>query len=232
MESGQRCPRCQTLVSGGHPACPRCGDSPGGPPGPSPLPDADDGAENLVSLLDRASEAGGGSAAPLSTVPVRPAEVSPSSAPTAVDLDSPPPEGPASPGTPLDPAIAPAGSGDGAALFAGRYRIDRLLGRGGMGIVYLARDLRLERDVALKLLWRADDWLVSRFAVEAKMLAGLEHEHVVRVYDFGSAGPTGIPPAAAAPGGSSAYLVMEYVRGKPLSVRLSEGRPTLAESAR
>ena len=65
---------------------------------------------------------------------------------------------------------------------AGRYRLLTQVGRGGMGIVWRARDEQLDRDVAVKVLhaWAADDpKLRRRFEDEARLLAGLQHAHVV-----------------------------------------------------
>ena len=96
----------------------------------------------------------------------------------------------------------------------GKYRIDALVGRGGMGAVYRARDTRLDRDVAVKVV-RGD--LVSsaeareRFKREAQMAARLQHPAIVTVFDYGTL-PDG-----------SAYLVMEYVRGEDLRARLTRG---------
>ncbi|MBI4861224.1 MAG: PQQ-binding-like beta-propeller repeat protein, partial [Candidatus Riflebacteria bacterium] len=94
-----------------------------------------------------------------------------------------------------------------------------LLGQGGMGAVHRVKDLRLGREVALKLLLRSTPESRAMFEKEARILAGLEHDHIVRVYDFGLA--DGVP-----------YLVMELMRGWPLAARLAEGRPTLTEAVR
>jgi len=112
---------------------------------------------------------------------------------------------------------------DVGAVIDGKYRIDSLIGRGGMGAVYRARDLRLDRDVAVKLV-RGE--LVSspdaheRFKREAQLAARLHHPSVVTVFDYGT-----LPDGAA-------YLVMEYVRGEDLRARLTRGTPNRIESAR
>ncbi len=98
----------------------------------------------------------------------------------------------------------------------GKYRIEQLLGRGGMGAVYRARDMRLDRLVALKIV-RAellgDPEARRRFRREAQIVARLQHPAIVSVFDFGSF-PDG-----------GAYLVMELVRGEDLRrVLQREGR--------
>lgn len=93
------------------------------------------------------------------------------------------------------------------AVIDGKYRVDALVGRGGMGAVFRARDLRLERDVAIKIL-RAE--LVAapdaraRFQREAQIVARVQHPAVVTVFDYGT-----LPDSAA-------FLVMEFVRGEDL----------------
>jgi eukaryotic-like serine/threonine-protein kinase len=96
----------------------------------------------------------------------------------------------------------------------GKYRIDALVGRGGMGAVYRARDTGLERDVAVKVV--RGDLVASpeareRFKREAQLAARLHHPSIVTVFDYGTL-PDG-----------SAYLVMEYVRGEDLRARLMRG---------
>lgn len=88
----------------------------------------------------------------------------------------------------------------------GRYEVERELGRGGMGVVYLAHDLRLRRPVALKTLapqYQRNPALVERFRREAEALASIRHENVVQVFDFCD----GAPPT----------FVMELVRGEALA---------------
>ena len=97
-----------------------------------------------------------------------------------------------------------------------KYRIEQLLGRGGMGAVYRARDMRLDRLVALKVV-RAelldDPDARRRFRREAQIVARLQHPSIVSVFDFGTF-PDG-----------GAYLVMELVRGEDLRrVLQREGR--------
>jgi hypothetical protein len=115
-------------------------------------------------------------------------------------------------GTPLQPVIGMP------PLVDGKYRVDAIVGRGGMGAVFRARDLRLERDVAIKVV-RAD--LVAdanareRFRREAQIVARLQHPAIAMIFDYG-----------ALPDGP-AFLVMEYVRGEDLR-RLLKRERTLA----
>ena len=93
----------------------------------------------------------------------------------------------------------------------GPYRIVRLLGEGGMGTVYEARQESLDRRVALKALhpeYARNQEAVARFFNEAKVLSKLEQPSIVQVSDFGHT-PEGI-----------VYLVMEYLRGESLARRL------------
>ena len=102
----------------------------------------------------------------------------------------------------------------------GRYRVKRLLGRGGFGHVYLAVDERLGRPVAVKVLLRsARPGDVDAYLAEARILAGLDHPHIVPVYD-----------ADETPDGSP-YVVSKYIEGSDLRQRLDRGRPDPAESA-
>jgi eukaryotic-like serine/threonine-protein kinase len=92
-------------------------------------------------------------------------------------------------------------------LFAGRFRIRGLLGRGGMGSVYLAQHENLRRPVALKLLspqLLANLNVMGRFQREARAASRMVHPHITQVYDFGHS-EDGVP-----------YLVMEYVEGTAL----------------
>ena len=91
-------------------------------------------------------------------------------------------------------------------LIEGRYRIERLLGKGGMGAVFLAHDLTLERDVAIKLLppdVAQDDQIVRRFQQEAKTAAKLDHPNIIPIYRVESEGGLN-------------YFVMKYVSGTSL----------------
>jgi serine/threonine-protein kinase len=91
-------------------------------------------------------------------------------------------------------------------LFAGRYRIARKLGGGGMADVYLAEDQELGRRVAIKMLhsrYANDDQFVERFRREATHAAGLSHPNIVSIFDRGEFD-------------GSYYIVMEYVEGRTL----------------
>ncbi|QMU77767.1 serine/threonine protein kinase [Streptacidiphilus sp. PB12-B1b] len=95
-------------------------------------------------------------------------------------------------------------------LLGGRYALSGLLGRGGMADVYLARDLRLERPVAVKVLKPAvagDPGYLARFRREARSTASLSHPSVVAVFDSGEDLLDGV---------RLPYLVMEYVHGTTL----------------
>ena len=103
----------------------------------------------------------------------------------------------------------------------GRYEIERELGRGGMAIVYLARDPLMERQVAIKILPRHfafDPNFRSRFQREARIVARLEHPVIVPVYDFGEYN-------------DQPFLVMRYMAGDSLRGRLKNGPLSLEEIA-
>jgi hypothetical protein len=103
--------------------------------------------------------------------------------------------------------------GSGAVLKE-RYRLRRLLGRGGMASVWLAEDEVLERDVAVKVLSdtiASDPDFIARFRREARLAAGLSHPNLIGVWDY-------------AEGGERPYLVMEHVPGEDLAQRMSDGR--------
>jgi serine/threonine-protein kinase len=95
-------------------------------------------------------------------------------------------------------------------VIAGRYRLDELLGRGGMSEVWLAEDLELGRRVAIKLLAPNAD--TARFEREARAVASLAHPNVTQLYDYGNA--DGRP-----------YIVLEYMPGGTLEQRLRDGKP-------
>jgi serine/threonine protein kinase len=94
-----------------------------------------------------------------------------------------------------------------------RYRLERLLGRGGMASVWLASDEVLDRPVAIKVLSdtiASDPEFVARFRREARVAASLSHPHLIGIYDY-------------AEGEERPYLVMEYVEGDNLADRVASG---------
>lgn len=106
----------------------------------------------------------------------------------------------------LDPLVG--------SLLEGRFQVERLLGEGGMGRVYVADDLRLRRRCALKVLlpeFLADRECVERFVHEAQALAQIRHEHVIEVYHLGDDANCGV-----------VFFAMELLIGKDLQARLLE----------
>ncbi len=105
-------------------------------------------------------------------------------------------------------------------LFAERYRMEKELGRGSFGVVFLARDAKLsDRAVAIKILHPAlnsDPVVIRRFQQEAGILARLEHDNIVPVYDVGS-------------DGDRRYIVMRYIPGRTLDRLLAEEGPQTPE---
>jgi eukaryotic-like serine/threonine-protein kinase len=120
-------------------------------------------------------------------------------------------------GTPTA-SLEPFTEGPGAQI--GRYKLLRLLGEGGMGIVYLAQqDHPIKRQVALKVIKPGMDSkrVLARFEAEEQALALMEHPHIARVYDAGLA-PSGRP-----------YFVMEYVKGLPIAEHCDKHRLTIED---
>lgn len=113
---------------------------------------------------------------------------------------------------PTDPLIGHA--------LGGKYVIKRLIGRGGVGLVYLADQLDVDREVVVKVLspsWADDDEALARFEREARRLSALKHPNIVTMLDFGKES-------------RRAYLVMEYLQGELLSEYVERhGRLSLEE---
>lgn len=102
----------------------------------------------------------------------------------------------------------------------GRYQVDRLIGRGGMGLVYLGRELLEDRELVLKMLaphWADEPSAVGRFEREGKRLSELKHPNIVELFDIGHED-------------DHPYIVMEFIRGIPLrKVLKKKGRLSAAE---
>lgn len=115
------------------------------------------------------------------------------------------------------------GGSDGALLMLeGHWRVERPLGHGGMGTVYLAHDLALDRPVAIKVMaaqYCGDEGLVERFEREARLMAKLEHPNLVPVYAVGRTrrGP---------------YIVMKLLEGKTLAAVLKTKGPLCLDEVR
>ena len=106
-------------------------------------------------------------------------------------------------------------AGRSTGFLIGRYVLLDLIGQGGMGRVYLAKDSRLNRRVAIKIL--SPDRInnvraIARFQREARVGAQLQHENLVRIYDEGESN-------------GKCYLVMEYIDGKTIGAMIGEGGP-------
>jgi len=131
----------------------------------------------------------------------------------------------------LATALSTADAGDATALTIGPYRLVREIGRGGMGTVWLAHDDRLARAVALKFLPSVDEGptasareqrtlMRSRFLVEARAAASLDHPHVASVYDVGMHHDGRL------------FLAMAYCAGGSLAQRLEGGALPVEEAVR
>ncbi|MBX3247615.1 MAG: serine/threonine protein kinase [Myxococcales bacterium] len=124
--------------------------------------------------------------------------------------------------TPARPSYRPSRYRQVGTVVAGKYRVRRVLGVGGMGTVYKAENMTVGRTVALKLLHPhlADDGVaLARFQREARVAASVDHPHVVEVLDLGI-DELGAP-----------YFVMEYVRGKSVAQVLAASGPMPWERA-
>ncbi len=102
----------------------------------------------------------------------------------------------------------------------GHYKIDREIGRGGMGVIFLAHDTRLGRTVALKALPEdvaADPDRLQRFEREARVLASLNHPNIAAIYGLEEAD-------------GRKYLALEHVEGETLADRIKRGAIPLPEA--
>jgi eukaryotic-like serine/threonine-protein kinase len=97
----------------------------------------------------------------------------------------------------------------------GKYRILKILGHGGMGVVYQGEDLKLKRTVAIKAMLptlAASASSSKRFMREAEAMAAVEHDHIVRIYQIDE--DRGVP-----------FMAMEFLKGEPLDERLKRDEP-------
>ncbi|NUO52862.1 MAG: serine/threonine protein kinase [Polyangiaceae bacterium] len=163
--------------------------------------------------------------------------------PSLPELPPPPVRGPRTPPTrqaakgdgssaPTEHGVAPVASGQSRVeallqnvysipsglVVAGRYRIETLLGRGGMAAVYRAKDLELDELLAIKLFARTDSdaVLVSRFKQELSLARQISHPNVIRLYDIGTHG-------------HSRFITMELLSGSDLADVIENGRDLLRD---
>ncbi|MGO1318645.1 MAG: Stk1 family PASTA domain-containing Ser/Thr kinase [Galactobacter sp.] len=136
-------------------------------------------------------------------------------------------------GTPEEPQ--PTAGGPAATpqqhVLNDRYELSRLIGRGGMADVWLARDVLLGRDVAVKILrsdLARDETFQARFRREAKAVAGLNDHGIVAVYDTGD---TDVQLPGEHVGLKVPFIVMEYVKGHTLKSRLANGPLSLRDAS-
>lgn len=98
-------------------------------------------------------------------------------------------------------------------VVAGKYRVEKLVARGGFSSVYRAQQIGMDRDVALKILElgdKADDTTIQRFIREARLVSQLSHPNTITIFDFGQAGSEFL------------YIAMEYVKGRSLSRQIKK----------
>jgi eukaryotic-like serine/threonine-protein kinase len=148
--------------------------------------------------------------------------VSPRTSEVVGALDPLPAPQPLITGTPREPG-APASDASVPSARLGQYELIRQIGHGGIGAVYLARDLRLGRLVAIKLLARPGSHDNARLLAEARVTARCNHENIVVIHDVGEH--------------DQPYMVLEYVAGQTLRAwlddragRSGDGAPTLPPS--
>ncbi len=167
--------------------------------------------DQLLALLDTARRGTGGPGPTVSwaafDAPVVPSQPMPSMDERTWRLGATPPQ---EDGTGLPEALREGG------IFAARYRVEGLLGRGGMGVVLKVRDLQLDEDVALKIVragLAANPAFLDQLKQEIRLARKITHRYVLRTHDFGES--DGIP-----------YVTMEYLKGTTLR-SLLDGRGRL-----
>ncbi|MGY1550151.1 Stk1 family PASTA domain-containing Ser/Thr kinase [Microbacterium sp. A588] len=118
-------------------------------------------------------------------------------------------------------------------IIAERYRVDELIGHGGMAKVYRGYDITLGREVAIKILdpdLARDTAFRTRFRLEAQSASRMSHPSIVRVFDAGDPTSAGDGAITAGAPGSEPYIVMELVQGRQLKDIIAEG-PVSTEDA-
>jgi eukaryotic-like serine/threonine-protein kinase len=173
---------------------------PNGTPMPQPVPNVTVASSGRAR---RASEAPSG---------IRPASAwdTPSGIIPDSSPGSTPGTPPSTPGSASSTGVHPVASAPHPGVRINQYEMIKMIGEGGMGTVYLARDLRLGRRVAIKFLQSNQRELTQRFLVEARATARCQHDNIVVIYEVGE--------HAGAP-----YMVLEFLNGKPLTSQIKGG---------
>ncbi|MGF2949473.1 Stk1 family PASTA domain-containing Ser/Thr kinase [Microbacterium alcoholitolerans] len=118
-------------------------------------------------------------------------------------------------------------------IIAGRYRLDEVIGQGGMAKVHRGYDLTLGRQVAIKILdpeLARDTAFRTRFRLEAQAASRMSHPSIVRVYDAGD--PSASASGSGGQGGDEPYIVMELVHGTLLKDVIAQGPVPVADAIR
>jgi serine/threonine protein kinase len=135
--------------------------------------------------------------------------------------------------TPAADLLAPGTMPSLAGQQIGPYLLVLRIGAGGMGDVYRARDTRLDRTVAVKVLSaRLGGDARARFDREARAIAGLSHPNICALYDVGEAATPAATAGDASPSAALRYLVMEHLEGETLAARLADGALPIDQALR
>ena len=214
-----KCPRCEATITGDSDYCPECDTYLGSSDETVMLMAEDDGATIIDSPSDDQQEITETFATqgPVSAGDQEVDETILTTGPKSIPSFG----GWSEPGAPPTSTAGASGTLETGRTLANRYEILQILGRGGMGAVYKARDVELDRMVALKVIrpeLASDPEILQRFKQEIILARDVTHRNVIRIFDLGQA--EGIK-----------FLSMEFVDGKDLTAILKEKGPFPVEEA-